>query len=125
MAYMRGDYYVWNSSSGDEDWLHIWSANGYDGWDQSGWACDEEGNRDAGRENASGVSLPLRVMDDFVMMRLAQLIYEGQVEEAIERALPNARGSGNIGGRLLDKNTNVERLKVALRQIKMEGPDQL
>jgi hypothetical protein len=119
MAYMRGEYYLWNDGS---DWLHIWSATGYDGWDEAAWACDEEGNRHPGMEEASGTSLPLRVMDDFVIMRLAQLIYEGQVEEAIDGALPNARGSGNIGGRLLRKPENIERLKAALRQIQLSEP---
>lgn len=32
MAYLRGDQYVWS----DEERLHIWVADGYDGWGESG-----------------------------------------------------------------------------------------
>jgi hypothetical protein len=127
MAYMRGDYYLWTDSGKDDGWLHIWVREGYDYWDISGWAChdgpDENPTRGEDFQNASGTRIPLRVIDDFVIMRLAQLINEGRVEEAIDRALPNARGSGNIGGRLLAKDTNVRRLKAALREISFEDPD--
>jgi hypothetical protein len=127
MAYMRGDYYVWASGGGDDGWLHIWAREGYDYWDISSWACHEgpDGNPIRGKnfENASGTRIPMRVIDDFVMMRLAQLIYEGRVEEAVDRALPNARGSGNIGGGLLRKDVNARRLKAALREVTLEPPD--
>ena len=129
MAYMRGDYYLWSDGASDDAWLHIWVREGYDYWDISGWACregpDENPTRGKDFENASGTRIPLRVIDDFVFMRLAQLIHEGRAEEAIDRALPNVRGSGSIGGRLLSKDANTTRLKAALRQVKLEEPDPL
>jgi hypothetical protein len=97
-------------------WVHIWAANGYDDWDVAGWACDEEGRRHPGREEASGVGLPVHVMDEFVMMRLAEMIHEGLVDQAIDRAQ-------KTGGRLLEKD--AERLKAALHQVQLEDPDPL
>jgi hypothetical protein len=127
MAYMRGDYYLWTDSGEDDGRLHIWVREGYDYWDISGWACregpDESPTRGKDFENASGTCIPMRIIDDFVMMRLAQLIYEGRVEDVIDRALPNARWSGNIGGRLLRKDVNTRRMKAALREVTFEEPE--
>ena len=33
MAYMRGSFYLWQDGAN----VHIWSRNGYDGWDESVW----------------------------------------------------------------------------------------
>ncbi len=112
MAYMRGDYYLWS----DGDNLHIWVADGYDSWDEAIWAVDDDGKRNADRLNASGVSIPERVMDAFVMMRLAQMIDEGLVGEAIDRVIGEYGGSG--GSSLLAKNT--QKLKAALSEIKLD-----
>ena len=113
MAYLRGDTYIWDDESG----FHLWAKDGYDGWDTS-WAADETGERRAeGYEEASGVSIHEEVMDAFVMMRLAQLIEGGKVDEAIERGC-NELG-GNIGSRALQRN--AEKIKAALSQIKVEG----
>jgi hypothetical protein len=113
MAYMRGDYYLWS----DGDNLHVWVANGYDGWDEAGWALDKDGKRSADRMNASGVSIPEKVMDALVMMRLAQMIDEGLVGEAIDRAV--GEYGGNVGSTTLAKN--AEQLKTALMQIKLDN----
>lgn len=86
MAYMRGPTYLWR----DETNLHVWVEDGYDGWDQTGWGESAQG---AGR--ASGVSIPVEVMDEYVVMRFAQLLQEGNIEQAIARAL--AKWDGNFG----------------------------
>jgi hypothetical protein len=59
------------------------------------------------------------IMDEFVMMRLAELIHEGLVGGAIERAL----ASGSSGCRVLIKN--AARLREALGGIRLEDPDPL
>lgn len=83
MAYLRGDQYVWD----DGERLHIWVIDGYDGWDECGWALDEDGQRRSDATNASGVSIPMEIMDEFVVMRLAQLLREGKLHETIARAI--------------------------------------
>ena len=78
MAYMRGDYYLWDDESG----LHIWAHDGYDSWDKAGWhlrESDDDGEQypvepthlKDGINNASGVSIHQEIMDEYVMMRLA------------------------------------------------------
>ena len=117
MAYLRGDCYIWNDKSG----FHFWAKDGYDAWDDSGWACSEEkdGERHDGYEKASGVSVHEEVIDAFVMMRLAQIIYEGKVEEAIDRA-SNELG-GNVGSMMLKKN--AAKLKQVLGAIKLNDAE--
>jgi hypothetical protein len=112
---MRGDNYIWS----DGERLHIWIADGYDGWDQAIWAADESEKRREDRVNASGVSIFERVMDEFVMMRLAQMIEDGLVEDAIDRAV--ARSGGNFGCEALAKNG--ETLKAALGQIQLNDSE--
>jgi hypothetical protein len=117
MSYMRGNYYLWCDS---DDYLHIWAADGYDGWDDAIWAMDEHGQRRHNRSQASGVRVPLKIMDAFVMMRLAQLIDEGLVNKAIEAALAS---SGNFGCETLRRNTGI--LKTALESIRLDqSPEQ-
>lgn len=113
MAYMRGDYYIW---SDDADQIHLWVRNGYDDWDLN-YAGEKEGTRRPGWEHASGVRLPEEVMDEFVVMRLAELLLDGKIGAAIDRAVdPNGRG-GNFGGTVLQNN--ADRLKAALGQIQL------
>lgn len=124
MAYMRGDYYLWDDESG----LHIWAYDGYDSWNKTGWHLDdnEDGSEDYpiaerhlvnGENKASGVSIHQEVMDEYVMMRLAEMINEGKIESAIDRVLdPNGRG-GNFGGRLI--RANAETIKQVLNGLKM------
>jgi hypothetical protein len=92
MSYIRGDYYFWSDAS---DVTHFWSAEGYDAWDQSGWAVDEGGKKHEDRLNACGVGIPTMKMDEFVVMRLAQMIRAGLVEDAIDRSTESH--SGNFG----------------------------
>jgi hypothetical protein len=95
MAYMRGDHYLWQ----DGAQLHLWAAAGYDGWDESVWAEGRLGRstQAAGGvlEAPSGVGISQSVVDEYVAMRLAELIRERRLSEAIERALANQ--SDNAG----------------------------
>lgn len=127
MAYMRGDYYLWTDGSG----LHLWAADGYDGWDNAGWHCPDVDDDDNpvitprhlqdGENTASGVSIHQKIMDEYVMMRLAEMIHEGSVPQAIERAIDSNLRGGNFGGRMLEKN--AETLKAALAGLAMEKPE--
>ena len=99
----------------DGERLHVWIADGYDGWDQAIWAMDEEGKRHDDRLNASGVSISEEVIDEFVVMRLAEMIDENLVREAIDRALAHG---GNFGAAVLVKNAG--NLKAAIRQIRFD-----
>jgi hypothetical protein len=120
MAYMRGGYYIWTDSSD----VHIWSAGGYDAWDRSGWHKQESGEvRPAHKRSdqivASGVCLPQEVADEYVMMRLAELIKENTVQAAIDRAIdPTGRGD-SFGRRILSQY--AEKLKQALIEVKNES----
>ena len=88
MSYLRGDYYLWADG---EDRLHIWAADGGDHWQDSVWAEDPAGQR---RSNGGGVSIPRRVLDEYVMLRFAQLVKSGEAQNTVDRALRH----GNVGG---------------------------
>lgn len=45
--------------------------------------------------NASGVSIPKEIMDEFVVMRLAQLLREGKLHETIARAIEDQNFGSN------------------------------
>lgn len=107
MAYMRGQTYLWNDKSRR---LHVWVADGYDEWDHSVWG---EHSKDSG--TASGVSMPMEVMDEYVVMRFAELLQEGRVDETIARAL--ARHEGNFGYAALQECApGIQRM---LRQVRL------
>jgi hypothetical protein len=112
MAYLRGNYYLW--SDGDER-LHVWAFDGGDPWMDSGWASDADGRRLPNRQNASGVSIPETVMDEFVMMRFAQLIDSGAAAATIDRALRH----GDVGGEALAQR--AESIKRAIRNFETSG----
>lgn len=83
MAYLRGSSYVWS----DGRRVHVWVGDGNDGWTDSGWA---EGMS----SNASGVSIDCDAMDQFVMMRFAELIRDRTARTAAERAIAAHHGNG-------------------------------
>jgi hypothetical protein len=85
MAYTRGDNYIW--SSGER--THLWIADGEDGWAECIW---NEGGR---HPNPSGVGVPQGVMDEYVVMRFAELVRSGDVAATIDRAV--TRHAGNFG----------------------------
>lgn len=61
MSYVRGAHYLWS----DGERIHLWAAEGYDGWDQSIWAEGHGVDVDAVAErpapSPSGVALPQTV----------------------------------------------------------------
>jgi len=125
MAYMRSrDYYV--TRDGEDADLHIWVKDGYDYWDQSMWATkrpehpemitlDDEiiYEREEGFENASGVKIPMSVMDEYVAMRLAELIANNKIGDTIDRAAQNWKRHLLV--------ENLAKLKSALCSIKLDN----
>ena len=83
MAYLRGSTYVWPS----RDHLHVWVADGDDGWKESGWAVGASAS-------ASGVAIGWDALDEFVLMRFAELVRERGAIAAGERAIAAHRGNG-------------------------------
>ena len=77
MAYLRGENYLWS----DEQYLHIWVADGQDAWEDTGW---HEGVKQRRAEFGfaenealpDGVQIPIEIMYQYVMMRFAQLVYD-------------------------------------------------
>lgn len=110
MAYLRGDHYIW--ADGD-DRLHIWVHDGEDGWRET-WATDSDGSPIPGRENASGVSIPEAIMDEYVVMRFAELIGSRAVEATIDRALRFGK-NGNFGSEALAARAGA--LKAAVENL--------
>jgi hypothetical protein len=85
---MVGRQYVWV----DDTHVHFWSAEGYDGWDESSWFQGFEepsDRRSAAFGRPSGVSVRQKVADEYVVMRMAELVASGEVGAVIERALAN------------------------------------
>lgn len=110
---MRGRYYLWR----DDERLHIWAADGYDGWEESGWAAVPDKNTEADGSRASGVSIPMEVVDELAVVRVAEMIHEGLVASAIERAA--AKHGRNFGCQLLA--SNAERLIGGLQRIVLDA----
>jgi hypothetical protein len=95
MSYMRGDAYIWH----DGDNLHLWVADGKDGWDQSVWYTGVTGKEPKEEESdsdvkASGVMIPESALDEFVVMLLAEMLQERKAREAVKRAISKWRGNG-------------------------------
>lgn len=77
MAYLRGSTYIWS----DGDHFHFWSEDGLDHWQETRFGeCPK----------ASGVALSEAVTDQFVCMRLAQLVATGKLEAVVRDALEAA-----------------------------------
>jgi hypothetical protein len=91
MSYMRGKYYIWESSDG----VHLWAANGEDHWKDSVWAESVKKLKFKRGEKSSGVRLPTSVLDEFVVMRFAELIDEGKLAPTIRRVTKGK--TGNVG----------------------------
>ncbi len=112
MSYMLGRQYVWV----DATHIHIWSAEGYDGWDESSWAQGFEGptdRRSAAFGLPSGVSVRQKVADEYVVMRMAELVATGEFSAAMDRALANH--GGNSGCQALVEH--APSLRAALSQL--------
>jgi hypothetical protein len=88
VSYILGRQYVWV----DATHVHIWSAEGYDGWDESTWTQGFEApsdRRSAAFGRPSGVSVRQKVADEYVVMRMAELVATGEFSAAMDRALAN------------------------------------
>jgi hypothetical protein len=108
MAFMRGRYYLWS----DATHLHVWADDGYDQWDQSVWAAAIDGGDLPRESDPSGACVPIDVLDEFVVMRLAQMLDEGVTAPAIRRALLQHRGNGGCFALV----AHAEKLLAALPQ---------
>ena len=112
MSYMQGRNYLWV----DDSHVHIWSAEGYDGWDESSWAQEFQApndRRSAAFGRPSGVSVRQKVADEYVAMRLAELVATGELIGAIDRALANHDGSPGCQALA----THAPSLRAALEQL--------
>jgi hypothetical protein len=92
MSYMRGPYYVWR----DDERVHVWADDGYDGWDDTSWAEGRTGSRvpPLMRGDASGVGLRQEVADAYVVMRFAELVCEQRISAVVEAEVANFGGNG-------------------------------
>ena len=68
MSYLRGKTYIWS----DGERFHIWVADGYDDWNEAGWAEGVSADEDA---RPGGISISEHTLDEFAVMRLAELIH--------------------------------------------------
>ncbi|WP_457425287.1 hypothetical protein [Roseateles sp. P5_E7] len=91
MAYIKGSTHIWS----DGEKLHLWCVSGLDNW-QSMEAYE-------GNPNASGVQISEAVADEFSVMRFAELVKLGKVQEVVRRALAH----GNFGGTALAELASV------------------
>ena len=92
MSYMRGPCYVWR----DDERVHVWADDGYDGWDDTSWAEGRAGSRvpSSMTGDASGVGLRQEIADAYVVMRLAELVCEQRISAVFEAAVANFGGNG-------------------------------
>lgn len=110
MSYVRGNYYLWRDGKNK---VHLWALDGYDGWDEAAWA---DGVKSKDLSNASGVGIPKRIIDEFVVMRFAEMLKENLVVTTINRA--TKRHKGNFGCKALIDN--AEGLKMILQRVKLK-----
>ena len=112
MPYMHGRNYLWV----DDSHVHIWSAEGYDGWDESTWG--QEFQAPSGRQSSafgrpSGVSVRQKVADEYVAMRLAELVANGEFVAVMDRALANHKENDRCQALV----QNAAALRAALEQL--------
>ena len=87
MAYFRGSTYIWS----DGERLHIWLEEGRE--DLS------EFERYSDNPNAVGLQLPESVTDQLAVMRFAELLKLGVLEDVIDQSI----GGANFGSRALEE----------------------
>jgi hypothetical protein len=93
MPYMRGPCYVWRDDHG----VHVWARDGYDGWDNTGWAENQkhpQSPESGPRGEPSGVGIRQEIADAYVVMRLAELVCEQRIGAVIESAVANFSSNG-------------------------------
>ena len=113
MAYFRGENYIWS----DEDDLHLWAREGMDQWNNVSWCCDEN---DRPYPDASGVAIPKEVINQFVMMRLAEILVHSTPEQ-VEKLIDDACEVGNFGSDCLKHNAST--LKEVLMNLRLSRPE--
>lgn len=82
MSYFRGDPYIWS----DGERLHLWTASAYVPFNDETYAA--------------GVQIPEATMDQFAVMRFAELLELGIAGKTIAEALENT----NFGGDCLRRH---------------------
>jgi hypothetical protein len=105
MSYMRGKYYLWSGADG----VHLWAFDGDDGWSDSGWGASVKQWKRK-HQKPSGVRIPEPVLDEYVVMRFAELVDEGKVKATIRRASNNWRGNGGAISLLSHGRTLIARV---------------
>jgi hypothetical protein len=85
MSYFRGDPYIWS----DGEQLHLWTASAYA-------PLNDEAS-------AAGVSISETTMDQFAVMRFAELLELGCAGKTIAEALDNT----NFGGDCLRRHAGT------------------
>lgn len=106
MAYFRDDFYAFASDEADGEWFHFWMRGGYDSWDESGWAVagGDRGERD------SGVGIPAKWVDRFVLMRVAEMLVERTATATLDEMIRDLfSGLGNVGEDCLRRNQGTIR----------------
>jgi hypothetical protein len=102
-------------------------ADGQDGWDQSVWYAGvtgkEPSNEDKGDPNvkASGVMIPESVLDEFAVMRLAEMIQERKALEAVKHAISKWSGNGGC----LALNKCAEQLDALLAELEDNASEEV
>lgn len=91
MSYFRGDPYIWS----DGERLHLWAT-----------AADDTLNHDA---YAAGVDIPEATMDQFAVMRFAELLELGIAGKTIAEALENT----NFGSDCLRSHASTLQAMIA------------
>src|SRR5256885_1220549 len=81
VSYMRGKYYLWTGSDG----VHLWAFDGEDGWKNSGWGLSVKDWKTKRGQKPGGVRIPEPVLDEYVVMRFAELLDERKVAATIRR----------------------------------------
>lgn len=114
MSYLRGKYYLWSGSDG----VHLWAADGEDSWRESGWAVSAKQWKLKRGQKPGGVRLPESVLDEFVVMRFAELIDERKLTSTIRRVTKGKLG--NFGEISLRRHANE-----LLRRLRTLKPDTL
>ena len=112
MSYIVGRQYIWVDGTN----VHIWSAEGYDGWDESTWVKGFEApteRRSAAFGRPDGVSVRQKVADEYVVMRMAELVASGEIGAVMDRAL--ASHGENKGCRALAEKAPA--LRAAFGQV--------
>ena len=85
MSYIRGSNYIF---ADNEDRLHIWVADGEDNWEISGWGKNPNTNEWREEFSApSGVSIPQSIIDQYVIMRFAEILEASKLSVMIDSTL--------------------------------------